>query len=118
MCKSPAHSRKEPPRQTFAKLAAAALPFFYHPFDRVVLHGYLFFFHREVNVAWCFRQVLGLPPTQQALCARPRDCVRFVGAYARKRRLTPGWVPTRDPRKEALVRPRLESARRRRRFGL
>ena len=52
--------------RTFAKLFAAALQFFYHTFDRVVLNGYLFFFHREVNDAWFFRQAVGTPPTKAA----------------------------------------------------
>jgi hypothetical protein len=104
--------------QTFYNLFSGAIQFFYHCFDRVMFNGYLFFFHREVNVAWFFRQVLQTPPTKAALAARTRDYVGFVAAYARKRGLKPEWAPPREHRKEQLVQLRLEKARRGQRFGV
>lgn len=104
--------------QTFYKLFSSTIQFFYHCFDRVVFNGYLFFFHREANVAWFFRQVLKTPPTKAALAARTRAYVSFVEAYACKRNLQPEWPPTGKHRKEQLMQGRLEAARRQQRFGV
>jgi hypothetical protein len=103
--------------QTFLKLFGSWIQFFYHGFDRVVLNGYLFFFHREANVAWFFRQVLDTPPTKAALRARSTEYVRRVETYVREQGLKPEWAP-KGVRKEEWVAARLQSARRRQRFGL
>jgi hypothetical protein len=103
--------------QLFAKLFEGWLQYFYHCFDRVVLNGYLFFFHREANVVWFFRQVLREEPTKEALQARSRAYVKFVEGYARKRRLILEWAPAKA-RKEDVVARRREAARRRGRWGV
>lgn len=104
--------------QAFYKLFRGTIQFFYHCFDRVVFNGYLFFFHREANVAWFFRQVLKTPPTKAALEARTRAYMNFVEAYARKRGLTPEWSPKGKHRKEQLMQGPLAAARRHQRFGV
>ena len=59
--------------QLFLKLFAPHLPWFYHCFDRIVIHGYLSYSTREINVAWFFRQVCHKPKvTKEVLTERTR----------------------------------------------
>src|ERR1043165_5226507 len=101
----------------FAKLFGGWLQYFYHCFDRVVLNGYLFFFHREANVVWFFREVIGQEPTKEALCARSRAYVKFVEGYARKHHLAMEWAPAKT-RKEDLVARQRQAAQSKTRFGV
>jgi hypothetical protein len=104
--------------QTLLKLFGAWMQFFYHCFDRVVLHGYLSFFQHEGHVVAFFRNLLGAPVlSKELLRRRTDDYNRWVAAFARKQNIPLEWAPP-GQRKEDLVRPHLDRRRARQRFGV
>jgi hypothetical protein len=104
--------------ETFAKLFGSVLVFFYHCFDRIVIHGYLLGLSRPGNVVFYFRDVLGLSPITPEVLARPtREYQAWVEAYARQHRLPFEWAP-KGVRKEDFVRPWLQRMERQKRYGV
>jgi len=104
--------------ETFAKLFGSVLIFFYHCFDRLVIHGYLLGLSRPGNVVFYFRDVLGLSPITPEVLARPtHEYQAWVEAYARQHRLPFEWAP-KGVRKEDFVRPWLQRMERQNRYGV
>ena len=104
--------------ETFAKLYGSVLVFFYHCFDRLVIHGYLLGLSRPGNVVFYFRDVLGLSPITPEVLARPtHEYQAWVEAYARQHRLPFEWAP-KGVRKEDFVRPWLQRMERQNRYGV
>jgi hypothetical protein len=69
--------------ETSAKLLGSLLVFFYHCFDRLVIHGYLLGLSRPGNVVLYFQDVLGLSPITPEVLARPtREYQAWVEVYA------------------------------------
>jgi hypothetical protein len=104
--------------QLFLKLFKPYLQWFYHCFDRIVIHGYLSFLTRENNVAYFFRGVCRQPKiTKEILAQRTSDYQDWVVQYARNHHLPLLW-PEPGVRKEDLVRPLLQRMVRQNRFGV
>jgi len=104
--------------ETFGKLFGSALLFFYHCFDRLVIHGYLLGLSRPGNVVFYFRDVLGLSPITPEVLARPtREYQAWVEAYALQHRLPLPWAP-KGVRKEDFVRLWLQRMERQNRYGV
>jgi hypothetical protein len=104
--------------QRFLKLFGPFLQWFYHCFDRMVIHGYLSFLTREANVVYFFREV-GRHPllTKELLGQRTRDYQRWVEAFAANHKIPMPWAE-KGLRKEDWVRPILQRRQRQNRFGV
>lgn len=104
------------------KLFSSWIQFVYHTFDRIVVNGYLDFFRAESQVVFFFQQVRKEPVISKAvLRQRTAEYVRWIQAYAQRRKIPLQWVPRikRKPlRHEEVVGPALERARRAGRFGV
>lgn len=104
------------------KLFSSWIQFVYHTFDRIVVNGYLDFFRVESQVVFFFQQVRKEPVISKAvLRQRTAEYVRWIQAYAQRRKIPLQWVPRikRKPlRHEEVVGPALERARRAGRFGV
>jgi len=92
--------------QLFLKLFGPYLQWFYHCFDRIVIHGHLIGLLRENQVVYFFQKVCGQAQiTQELLRQRTRDYQQWVRRYAANHRLPMEW-PAKGTRKEDLVKPR------------
>ncbi len=80
--------------QHFLMLFGRWVQWSYACFDRVVINGYLWFFMREENVAFFFREVCGVPKiTREVFVRRSREYQRWVQAYADHQRIPVQWAP-------------------------
>jgi hypothetical protein len=102
----------------FMQLFGNLLAFFYHCFDRVVIHGYLTGLSRPEHVVNFFRQVVGLPViTAESLRQRTHDYQNWVEAFARNRRIPIEW-PEKGVRKEDYVQRWLRRMQRNNAYGV
>ena len=86
--------------QLFLRLFGHWVQWAYACFDRVVIQGYLWFFMREENIVFFFRQVCGVPKiTREVFLKRSREYQRWVEAYAGHQLIPMKWAPP-DVRKE------------------
>jgi hypothetical protein len=78
--------------ETFTKRFGGWLLFVYHCFDRIFISGYLMGLQRPGQVVYWLQQVLGIEAiTKEVLSKRTMDYVRWVEAYARKRKIPMEW---------------------------
>lgn len=104
--------------QLFLKLFGRWVQWVYACFDRVVIQGYLWFFMREENIVFFFREVCGVAKITRAIfLKRSREYQRWVEAYASHQFIPIKWAPP-DVRKEDLVHPRLLRRQRRGEYGV
>jgi len=104
--------------QHFLMLFGRWVQWAYACFDRVVINGYLWFFMREENVAFFFREVCGVPKiTREVFVRRSREYQRWVQAYADHHGIPNHWAPPKV-RKEDLVQPTLRRRQQRGEFGV
>jgi len=104
--------------QLFLKLFGRWVQWAYACFDRVVINGYLWFFMREENIVFFFREVCGVPKiTREIFLKRSQDYQRWVEAYAGHQLIPLKWAPP-EVRKEDLVRPTLLRRQRRGEYGV
>lgn len=104
--------------QLFLKLFGHWVQWAYACFDRVVINGYLWFFLREENVVFFFREVCGVPKiTREIFLKRSQEYQRWVEAYAGHQLIPMKWAPA-EVRKEDLVRPTLLRRQRRGEYGV
>src|SRR4051794_20243149 len=72
--------------ELFIKLFGDLVVFVYHCFDRIVIHGYLSGLSRPEQVAYFFRQVVGVTViSKEVLSRRTADYQNWVEAFARNR---------------------------------
>jgi len=104
--------------QLFLRLFGHWVQWAYACFDRVVIQGYLWFFMREENIVFFFRQVCGVPKiTREIFLKRSREYQHWVETYAGHQLIPMKWAPP-DVRKEDLVQPALRRRQRRGEFGV
>src|SRR5262245_29920876 len=102
----------------FIKLFGDLLVFVYHCFDRIVIHGYLSGLSRPEQVAYFFRQVVGVPVIgKEVLSRRSADYQNWVEAFARNRDIPIEWAE-KGVRKEDHVRPWLRQMVRKGAYGV
>jgi hypothetical protein len=93
--------------ELFARLFEGLLLFVYHCFDRLVIHGYLSGLSRPEQVAYFFRQVVGVPMiTKEVLSQRTNDYQSWVEAYARNQQIPIEWAEKGVRKKDDLEPPR------------
>lgn len=91
--------------ELFIKLFGDLVVFVYHCFDRIVIHGYLSGLSRPEQVAYFFRQVVGVPViSKEVLSRRTADYQNWVEAFARNHDIPIEWAE-KGVRKEDHVRP-------------
>src|SRR5437899_12804778 len=91
--------------ELFIKLFGDLVVFVYHCFDRIVIHGYLSGLSRPEQVAYFFRQVVGIPViSKEVLSRRTADYQSWVEAFARNRAIPMEWAE-KGVRKEDHVQP-------------
>jgi hypothetical protein len=77
----------------FTKLFGGLLLFFYHCFDRIVIHGYLSGRSRPEQVVHFFRQVVGVTAVDKELLSRrPANYQNWVEAFAHNHGLPIEWA--------------------------
>jgi hypothetical protein len=104
--------------ELFIKLFGDLLVFVYHCFDRIVIHGYLSGLSRPEQVAYFFRQVVGVAViSKEVLSRRTADYQSWVEAFARNRAIPIEWAQ-KGVRKEDHVRPWLRKMVRRNAYGV
>lgn len=102
----------------FIKLFGDLLVFVYHCFDRIVIHGYLSGLSRPEQVAYFFRQVVGVPVIgKEVLSRRSADYQNWVEAFARNHDIPIEWAE-KGVRKEDHVRPWLRQMVRKNAYGV
>jgi hypothetical protein len=102
----------------FIKLFGDLLVFVYHCFDRIVIHGYLSGLSRPEQVAYFFRQVVGVPViSKEVLSRRSADYQNWVEAFARNHDIPIAWAE-KGVRKEDHVRPWLRQMVRKNAYGV
>jgi hypothetical protein len=102
----------------FIKLFGDLLVFVYHCFDRIVIHGYLSGLSRPEQVAYFFRQVVGVPVIgKEVLSRRSADYQNWVEAFARNHDIPIAWAE-KGVRKEDHVRPWLRQMVRKNAYGV
>lgn len=104
--------------ELFIKLFGDLLVFVYHCFDRIVIHGYLSGLSRPEQVAYFFRQVVGVPVIgKEVLSRRSADYQNWVEAFARNHDIPIQWAE-KGVRKEDHVRPWLRQMVRKNAYGV
>jgi hypothetical protein len=102
----------------FIKLFGDLVVFVYHCFDRIVIHGYLSGLSRPEQVAYFFRQVVGVPViSKEVLSRRSADYRDWVEAFARNHDIPIEWAE-KGVRKEDHVRPWLRQMVRKNAYGV
>ena len=104
--------------ELFIKLFGDLVVFVYHCFDRIVIHGYLSGLSRPEQVAYFFRQVVGVAViSKEVLSRRTADYQSWVEAFARNRAIPIEWAE-KGVRKEDHVQPWLRKMARRNAYGV
>src|SRR6202050_323315 len=104
--------------EQFIQLFADFLAFFYHCFDRIVIHGYLSGVSRPEQVVYFFRNVLGIPVvSKEVLSQRTNDYRNWVEAYARNHKIPIEWAE-KGTRKEEYVLPALRRMEKKNAYGV
>jgi hypothetical protein len=104
--------------ELFIKLFGDLVVFVYHCFDRIVIHGYLSGLSRPEQVAYFFRQVVGIPViSKEVLSRRTADYQSWVEAFARNRDIPIEWAE-KGVRKEDHVQPWLRKMVRKNAYGV
>src|SRR5271168_4947474 len=102
----------------FTRLFGDLLVFVYHCFDRIVINGYLSNLSRPEQVAYFFRQVLGIPVvSKEVLSRRTSDYRTWVEAFARNHGISIEWAE-KGVRKEDYVLPALRRMEKKNNFGV
>ena len=104
--------------ELFIKLFGDLVVFVYHCFDRIVIHGYLSGLSRPEQVAYFFRQVVGVAViSKEVLSRRTADYQSWVEAFARNRAIPMEWAE-KGVRKEDYVQPWLRKMVRKEAYGV
>ena len=102
----------------FIKLFGNLLVFFYHCFDRIVIHGYLSALSRPEQVVHFVRKVVGVPVvSKELLSQRTADYQNWVEAYARNHHTPIEWAE-KGVRKEDYVLPWLRRIANKNAYGV
>jgi len=73
---------------TFTKLFGSLLVFVYHCFDRIVINGYLSGLSRPEQVAYFFRDVVGVTVIEKTVLSQRTEMYQhWVEAYAGNHKL-------------------------------
>ncbi len=104
--------------QLFLKLFQPYLQWFYHCFDRIVIHGHLLGLMRENQVVYFFRDVCGHPKiTKELVRQRSQDYKTWVEHFARNHQVPLEWAQ-KDMRNEEVVASRQQRRLQAGQFGL
>jgi hypothetical protein len=104
--------------ETFTKLFGSLLVFVYHCFDRIVIRGYLSGLSRPEQVAYFFRQVVGVAAVDKTVLSQRTEVYRnWVEAYARNHHMPIEWAE-KGVRKEDHVLAHLRRMARKNAYGV
>src|SRR5215471_15561789 len=92
--------------ELFARLFGGLLLLVYHCFDRLVIHGYLSGRSRPEQVAYFFREVVGVPAiTKEVLSRRTNDYQNWVEAFAYNHHIPSKWAESGVRKQDYLQLP-------------
>lgn len=104
--------------ERFTKLFGNLLVFVYHCFDRIVINGYLSGLSRPEQVAYFFRQVIGVTVVDKNMFVqRTKEYQNWVEAFAGNHDAPVEWAE-KGVRKEDYVAPFLRRMERANRYGV